>query len=242
MSDNIYTEALISEKQNQFDELYSAACKEVRDSLVIHFFDTNNWTNKQIEEITGKLIYDRESLENFGQIQTAEYTNDEGDFDWKAFEKNEGYISLETFDSEYLDDLLMTDSDFDLQTMIKFAEDFGIDLTGLEVPYKIIVFHNNDLKNYSEVDKMLRDETNIPACMIDKYIVCYNKEDLMQKWKDNLKESEGSWYGIKDGEGILVGGVYDPNDIEDIEALPSYTDKPQGNHKDVKKDRLEQNR
>lgn len=130
---------------------------------------------------------------------------------------------------ERIDDVILTDSDFDLTTLISYAKDFGIDLSGVNVPYKMIILDDGDytsLDNYDKVKELLSNENDIGNILV-KYIVCQNRNDLAEAWEENLSAYEGFWYGIKDDDsGIIIGGTYDPNDIMDIAELPSYDEKP----------------
>ena len=197
-----------------FDDAYYESFSEVKDRLIDHFFNTDNWTNTQVEEITGKTLYDADSItpEDIGSEDIVKYTGEDGEFNWQAFEEDTGRISLNTWDSEYLDDMLRSSSDIDLDTMLQFAKSFGIELSGVEVPYKMIIF-KDEILNENEAD----------AEQIEAYFVCHNKEDLIEKWKEQLPLYEGCPYSIQSGDiGFHFNGTYEQNDLKTLEALPSY--------------------
>lgn len=201
----------IEAQKERFDDLYYETWNDIKDRLIDHFFQSNNWTNEQIEDITGKTLWSSDGfdMEELSPEEKAKYTNAYGEFDLRAYEEDTRRISLETWDSEYLDDMLRTSSDFDLDTMLQFAKSFGADLSGIEIPYRIIVFEGQTQEG---------DPNNIAA-----YLVCRNKEELIDTWKKNLPKYEGHQYSVEDGDGkCQLSGVYDPNDLDDLEALPSY--------------------
>lgn len=43
------------------------------------------------------------------------------------------------------------------------------------------------------------------------------KEELISKWKQHLKDFEGDTYSVWVGDEMILGGAYDPDDIDCIE-------------------------
>lgn len=132
---------------------------------------------------------------------------------------------LEKWDSEYLDDLLLGE-EFTLPTLIDYAERFGINLDGVTVPYKIIIFNPEVVAESPEDRNALLGNRVDEESICDKisgYVVCNGRDDMLKYWNELYKQHEGNWYMVKDGERVLIGGAMDINDLDDLEELPSYS-------------------
>ena len=214
--------------QEGFDDLYENARGLVINLILSHFEDS--FDIQELEDFTGCYYcsYDDDEIFEDFEIEKEKYVNELGKIDWDKLSKEEHFIfawSNKELADEIREIIENNPSVYTLTNLISYAKNMGIDLAGIEEPYKIIVLNDGpygSLDNYEKVEKLLLDDKNIPEEMIDKFIVCYNKEDLIDKWKDNLKESEGAWYGVKNEDGLIVAGSYDPNDIQDLEELPSH--------------------
>ena len=220
------TKKALTERQNQFDEYYAEACSDVRHRLVDHFFESNNWTNSQIEEITCKMLYAFDE-DMFSSEEMASYTLSDGSIDWEKFDEDTGRLPLDRWTAEYLDDLLCGE-DFTLAVLVDYAKSFGVDLTGLEVPYKMIILADGEytsLDDCDEVVSLLKNEAMIPQDMYLQYVTCQNLDALKEAWEEKLEIYEGAWYLISDGDHDIVSGTYDPNDIDILESLDSYIPK-----------------
>ena len=131
---------------------------------------------------------------------------------------------------ERIDDEIRNSSDFDLQALISYAKDFGLDLEGIKEPYKIIVLkHGPDDVYWNEHDDsqyVFQNEERI-GNNLDKYIICQDKDDLIKAWKQLKKEKCILWYGVKNGEGLIENahGLYRSEDVKYLKVLPDYKTK-----------------
>ena len=199
-----------TEKQKRFEELNQKA-KDICIESIIKHFEGDSWTVHQLEDIWGENVINTEGMT---EEQISAYDN---------------FVSLnKALDKAELENLLRTNTDFDFGTLLLYADnEFHTDLKDLVIPYKIVILQETDehpLTDWDEVELMLADEDDLSADNIKEYVICYGKQDLIEKWEDLLKQNEGAWYGVKDDSGLIVGGAYDPNDIENLEEL--YEEKP----------------
>lgn len=54
---------------------------------------------------------------------------------------------------------------------------------------------------------------------IKQQVLCNNRQELIKTWEKLLKTEEGETYSVWDctTNEIIVGGAFDPNDIDEIE-------------------------
>lgn len=216
----------MTEAQEAYEEYYTQAVNFVRDKIESHFCDGSySYTNEQLETLYGKTIYSSEGVDNETYEEYSK--SDSGMLDInKALDRVNIQEALDSYE--------------DLSALITLAKELGVDITGLDEPYKIIVLRDTEdlyVEDWETAEELLVNENNIND-NLDKIIVCQNYEDLLKAWEIYLEQYEGCWYGVKsDDYGIIVGGAYDPNDIEVLEEdLVSYK-KVQEPVKETNKDK-----
>ena len=88
-------------------------------------------------------------------------------------------------------------------------------------PYKIIIFTPDVTdEQYNLTDNIDDiDEDTIDPKDIELYVICRDKDELISKWTELYEQYEGCWYYVKDNNSIIVGGVMDAYDLDDIEEI-----------------------
>lgn len=93
-------------------------------------------------------------------------------------------------------------------------------MTGQKGMYEIRIYNEryNMDRDYYEGDEDIRTR-----------IICRSIEKLIESWKMLLEENEGETYSVWDGPDILVGGAYDPGDLDVILENLGMIEKEDGN-------------
>ena len=210
-----YTE--IKDMRDEFNEL----CKDARQLLIdkiVQHFEGDNWTMEELEDLWDAQIYDNTSMSSEEEMA---YTDAETS-------RSNGFVSLnKATDSKEIRNLLETDLEYDYGTLLLFATKYipHEKLSDITIPYSIVILDSEKapIRDWDEAERELADTDETPVENIKEYIVCQGKEELIEKWKENLKKYEGEWYSVSDPATMIVGGAYDPNDMEYLETV--YDDK-----------------
>ena len=202
--------SFMSGAQEAYEEYYTQAVNFLRDKIEAHF-EGDNWTNEHLEELYGKTLYSAEGIDD---VTYNEYSApDSGMIDVSsALRKENIQEELDTRE--------------DITELIGLAEKMKIDFTGLNEPYKLIILRDSEdiiIEDWDTADDLLSNEAEI-GDNLEKIIVCQNREDLIKAWELYLNDYEGCWYGVTSSDyGIIVGGAYDPGDIDYIlDSTKSY--------------------
>ena len=194
--------------RERFDEARNDAVSDVIERITAHFAG-DKWTLDQLEAVWGKHIISFDGLtdEEYKRYKADDYFMNIDD----AFDNMEDTLNSEDFDS-----------------LVKLADEFGVDLDGVTRPYKFIIFTPDVDPDKYDFARPVEDidEDKIDPEDVAEYVICDGRDEMLEKWESLYKHYEGEWYYVKDDAGILVGGAMDMNDLDTLENFRSFLRDP----------------
>jgi len=209
--------------RERFDEARNDAVSDVIERITAHFAG-DKWTLDQLEAVWGKHII------SFDGLTDEEY---------KRYKADDYFMDIEdAFDN--MEDTLNSE-DFNFDSLVKLADEFGVDLDGVKRPYKFIIFTPDVDPDKYDFAKPVEDidEDKIDPEDVAEYVICDGRDEMLEVWEGLYKRYEGEWYYVKDDAGILVGGAMDMNDLDTLENFRSFLRDPKLVRQDYIKDVLD---
>ena len=162
----------LEEAKSKFQELYHSATETLKTEIQNHFFDSDDWTVSELEEIYGRTIV-------------------EGDYDTVDIEDGELPISVAHDKETFLDRLEFME--FSLDSLQDFSKEFDIE-SKAENPYMIAVFSGNVGVDY-RLDMNQWTENDLREIHVAK-----NLSEALEKVNDLLEENQGLICTVTDGD------------------------------------------
>ena len=198
--------------RERFDANRNDAVSDVIERITAHFAG-DKWTLEQLETVWGKHII------SFDGLTDEEY---------KRYKADDYFMDIEdALDSIAMEDTLNSE-DFNFDSLVKLADEFGVDLDGVTRPYKFIFFTPDVDPDKYDFAKPIEDidEDKIDPEDVAEYVICDGRDEMLEVWEGLYKHYEGRYYYVKDDAGILVGGAMDINDLDTLENFRSFLRDP----------------
>lgn len=162
----------LEEAKSKFQELYHSATETLKTEIQNHFFDSDDWTVSELEDIYGRTI--------------VENVHDESDVE-------DGELPLSVADDKKTFRDTMEYNRFSLSTLQTFSEQFGME-SKADIPYMIAVFSGNVGVDY-RLDMNQWTENDLREIHVAK-----NLSEALEKVNDLLEENQGLICTVTDGD------------------------------------------